>query len=95
MKAETAPASSSQASGNYRRILSDYRALDHALLAGDLPRAREAFARLQEDSPPIAAALSNHPFPTGNAHLRALKELGRSLLNGDLPGAKQAFHQFQ
>jgi hypothetical protein len=81
--------------GNYRRTLTDFRALDRALSSGDLAAAREAFIRLQEDSPPLAEAASRDPFPHDNFHLRALKALGRALISGDLPGAKRAFHQFQ
>ena len=81
--------------GNYRRTFADYLALDRALAVDDLKAARAAFARLQEDSPPIAEAVSSHPFPHDNFHLRALKELGRALMTGDLRRAKHAFHRFQ
>jgi len=83
------------AKGNYRRTFADYLALDRALAIDDLRAAREAFARLQEDSPPLAQAVSTDPFPHDNFHLRALKELGRALVSGDLRRAKHAFHRFQ
>jgi hypothetical protein len=79
---------------DYRWTYSDFRALDRALVSDDLDAARDAFARLQEDSSVLAEAVSNHPFPSDTPHLRAIKELGRYLLSGDLPGAKMAFHRF-
>lgn len=80
--------------GNYRRTYSDIQALDHALVRGDLEAARAAFARLQEDSPFIARAVSHHPFPAKTPPLRALQSLSHSLLTGNLNLAKQAFHRF-
>ena len=80
--------------GNYRRTYADFRALDHALMADDLQAAQEAFSRLQDDSIEFAEAVSHHPFPTDNPHLRALKELGRALIRGDLVVAKRSFLQF-
>lgn len=80
--------------GNYRRIYADIRALDRALVLEDLPAARQAFTRLQTDSPFIAEAMSRDPFPAKTRPLRALEVLGRCLLNGDLAGARQAFEWF-
>lgn len=77
-----------------RRTYADIRALDRALVAEDLPAAREAFHRLQEDSPLIAAALSHDPFPARTRPLQALRMLGRCLLRGDMPGARRAFELF-
>lgn len=79
---------------NYRRTYADIRALDRALVLEDLPAAREAFNRLQEDSPLIADAVSHDPFPVKTRPLRALKTLGRYLMIGDLPRARQAFEMF-
>jgi hypothetical protein len=79
---------------NHRRTYADLRALDRALVMADLPAARAAFHRLQEDSPFIAKALSREPFPVKTRPLRALKALGRCLLSGDLPRARQAFELF-
>lgn len=79
---------------NYRRTYADIRALDRALVLADLPAARAAFNRLQEDSPVIADAVSSDPFPPRNRPLRALKALGHCLLRGDLTGARQAFDSF-
>ena len=79
---------------NYRRTFADIRALDRALVEEDLPAARAAFSRLQEDSPLIAEAVSRDPFPVKTRPLRALKTLGRCLLIGDLPRARQAFEMF-
>ena len=81
--------------GKYWRTYTDFSALEHALLSGDLSAARDAFDRLKEDSPTIAAALSRDPFPNDNCRLRAFKELGRCLLARDLHGAKLAAQQFQ
>jgi hypothetical protein len=75
-------------------MFSDFVALDHALLADDLMAAQEAFSRLQDDSIEFADAVSRHPFPTDNPHLRALKDLGRALIDGDLVGAKRSFLRF-
>ena len=58
---------------NNRRTYADIRALDRALVLEDLPAARAAFNRLQEDSPFIAEALSRDPFPVKTRPLRALK----------------------
>jgi hypothetical protein len=80
--------------GGYRRMFSDFLALDRALMADDLMAAQEAFARLQDDSIEFADAVSRHPFPSDNPHLRALKDLGRALIDGDLIGAKQSFLRF-
>lgn len=79
---------------NSPRTFADIRALDRALIQEDLPAARAAFNRLQEDSPVIAEALSRHPFPAETRPLRALKALGRCLLSGDLPRARRAFELF-
>jgi hypothetical protein len=80
---------------DYRWTYTDFRALDRALVSDDLGAAQEAFTRLQEDSFPIAEAVSHHPFADDPPHLRALKDLGRALISGDLHGAKHAFQQFQ
>jgi hypothetical protein len=80
--------------GNYRRTLSDYHALDRALLASDLSGACTAFTRLQVDLPGLATSLSGDPFRGENSHLRALRALGRCLLSGNLQRAKRAFRQF-
>lgn len=77
-----------------RRTYADIRALDRALVLDDLPAARAAFRRLQEDSPFIAAALSRDPFPIKTRPLQALQTLGRCLLRGNLPGARRAFEMF-
>lgn len=92
----SAPVTSSgtEIPGNYRRTYADIRALDRALARDDLPAAREAFSRLQEDSPLIAGAVSHDPFPVKTRPLQALKDLGHCLLRGDLAGAKQAFDLF-
>jgi hypothetical protein len=79
---------------NHRRIYADIRALDRALVLEDLPAARAAFNRLQEDSPLIAEAVTHDPFPAKTRPLRALKSLARCLVSGDLPGARQAFESF-
>lgn len=81
-------------SGNYRRTYADIRALDRALILEDLPAARDAFNRLQKDSPLIAEAVSHDPIPVRSRPLRALKALGRCLLRGNLPGARRAFELF-
>jgi len=81
--------------GDYRRTYTDFRTLEHALLSGDLPVAREAFASLKEDLLPYAETLMRDPFPRNNRRLRVFKELERCLLNDDLPGAKKASQQFQ
>ena len=69
--------------------------MENALLAGDIVAAREAFARLIEDAPPLAEMLSRNPFPRNNCRLRAFKKLGRCLLTGDLKGAKVAAEEYQ
>jgi len=78
----------------YRRTFVSFRTLEHALLSDDLRTARDAFARIKEDSPPLAEVLSHDPFPEDNDRVRAFKDLGRCLLAGDLKGAKQAAQQF-
>ena len=77
-----------------RRLYADIRALDRALVLADLPAARAAFERMQQDSPVIADAVSRHPFPTEPRPIRALQALGRSLLRGNLPRARRAFELF-
>jgi hypothetical protein len=80
---------------NNRRIYTDIRALDRALVSEDLTAARAAFNQLQEDSPLIAGAVSHDPFPVkARRPLRALQTLERCLASGDLPGARQAFDSF-
>ena len=81
--------------GKSRRIHSDFCALEFALLFDDIVGALDAFSRLQEDSPPLAMALSRDPFPSDTGRLRALRELGQCLLAGDLNGAKRASQRFQ
>ena|ERR1035437_3514881 len=81
--------------GTYRRTYADFRGMESALLLGDVQAAREAFSRLIEDSPPLAAMLSKNPFPQDNPRLRAFKELGHCLQNGDLEGAKVAAEEYQ
>ena len=81
--------------GNYRQTYSDFRALERALFADDLAVAREAYIRIQTDSPSISAALSRNPFPVDNRRLRAFKKLGHCLMVGDLNGARQAATKFQ
>lgn len=83
-----------ESQGNYRRTYRDFLALDVALASDDISSARQAYARLQKDSPHIAAALSQDPFPAKNPRLCAFKELGRALMSGNLRGAKQAFMRF-
>lgn len=78
---------------SYRRVYSDIRALDRALVSDNLPAAREAFNRLQQDSPQVATA-SHDPFPPRTQRLRALRLLGRCLLRGNLAAAKRAFEHF-
>lgn len=101
MLSETSPLVSARVSPcgtelprNYRRTYADIRALDRALVLEDLPAARAAFSRLQEDSPFFADAVSRDPFTLKTRPLRAIKALARSLLNGDLPRARQAFEMF-
>jgi hypothetical protein len=99
MITETAPHVSASVTqggphGNYRRIYADMRALDRALVLADLPAARQAFTRLQTDSPFIADALSRDPFPAKTRPLKALKVLGRCLRKDNLTGARQAFELF-
>ena len=77
----------------YRRTFVSFRTLEHALLSDDLSTARDAFARIKEDSP-LAEVLSHDPFPEDNDRVRALKDLGDCLLRGDLAGAKQAAQKF-
>lgn len=99
MLTETAPhvsagVTQSGPHGNTRRVYADIRALDRALVLADLPAARQAFTRLQTDSPFIADALSRDPFPPRTRPLKALKVLGRCLVKGNLTGARQAFEMF-
>jgi hypothetical protein len=77
-----------------RRTYADILALDRALVLADLPAARAAFLRLQEDLPLIAAAVSSNPFPLNAGSQRALQRLARCLSMGDLSGARQAFNSF-
>lgn len=77
-----------------RRLYADIRALDRALVLADLPGARAAFARMQEDSPVIAEAVTRDPFPIEPRPIRALQTLAHCLLRGNLPGARRAFELF-
>ncbi len=81
--------------GKYQRTYADFNSLERALISDDLHSARHAFARLMEDAPEIAQAVSSDPFPHDSDRLRAFKELGHCLASGDLPGAKFASQQFQ
>lgn len=90
----SAPASGSESHPNHRRTYTDIRALERALLSANLAAAREAFNRLQEDSPHIAAAVSRDPFSPRTWPMRALRVLGRFLLRGNLNGARRAFEWF-
>ncbi|HEY8996205.1 MAG TPA: hypothetical protein VIM71_16180 [Lacunisphaera sp.] len=80
--------------GNYRRTYADLRALDRALILEDLSAARDAFNRLQQDSPLIAKVMSRELFPIKSRPLRAIKALGRCLLRGNLSAARRAFELF-
>jgi len=82
-------------SGKYQRTYADFRLLERALFSDDLHVARIAFARLLEDAPEIAKAVSSDPFPHDGNRLRAFKGLGYCLAMGDLPGAIEAAQQFQ
>lgn len=81
--------------GTYHRTYSDFRSMENALLSGDVVAARDAFARLIEDSPPLAELLSRNPFPQKNGRLRAFQKLGRCLHSGDLHGALVAAEEYQ
>jgi hypothetical protein len=77
-----------------RRTFADIRALDRALTLADLPSARAAFHRLQKDSPLIAEAVSNEPFPVRGRPRQALQTLAVCLMRDDLSGARKAFDTF-
>lgn len=76
------------------RTFADIRALDRALVQADLPSARAAFHRLQEDSPLIAEAVSKEPFPVRARPQQALQTLAACLTSGDLSGTRKAFETF-
>jgi hypothetical protein len=76
------------------RTFADIRALDRALVLADLPSARAAFLRLQEDLPLIAEAVSTEPFPVSARPRRALQQLAQCLIRENLSGARKAFDAF-
>ncbi|MDQ5980545.1 MAG: hypothetical protein QG602_3522 [Verrucomicrobiota bacterium] len=94
MLTETAPHVSAGAPGNAHRTFAEIRALDRALALADIAAARQAFTRLQQNSPVIAEALSREPFTVKTRPLKALKVLGHCLLKGNLAGARRAFELF-
>jgi hypothetical protein len=77
-----------------RRTYVNMCALDRALARSDLSAARQAFDRLQTESPFIAEALSRDPFPQKTRPLKALRVLGHCLLKGNLAGARHAIEHF-
>src|SRR5882724_8348696 len=92
IKSTDSPASSE---GNFRRIYADFRALDHALLDSDVDAARLAFARLQQDSPALAAVIQNEPEAAESPRRSSLRLLAGSLERGVIAQAQLAFAQLQ
>ena len=81
--------------GASRLTYAHLRALDHALLHGNLPTARQAFASLQEDAPDLAEIVRLPSHPGDSPRRRLLKQLAAALDNGQLAVAQRAFVQFQ
>ncbi len=81
--------------GAYRLTYAHFRALDHALLHGNLDAARQAFSNLQEDAPDLAEIVHAAPLSEDSPRRTRLKRLAQALQNGDLEAAQTAFIQFQ
>lgn len=83
---------------NQRPAATDFKALAQALQSGDLNRAQQAFASLQQDAPWVGRALSASSAIApagGSSAVTALQDLRSALQSGDLSGAQQAFANLQ
>ena len=73
----------------FKQVKNDFQQLGHALQAGDISAAQQAFAALQQLIPNLSTNNSQNPL------VADMNTIGKALQSGDLTTAKSAFAKLQ
>ena len=81
------------AAGDYRRVYSDFRSLEVALLDSDLPRAQHAWSRLLAHAPGLAQLLATGAQRGDSRRRKLVRQLADALVKGSVHRAHEALEQ--